>query len=122
MQREEMEMTARRTIDVDELRAVALDRIRRRRNFVAHVVAYLIGSLTLAIVWATTEYQNAGGWPTGFRTGRQNHDWDPWIMYPLIAGAIALGIHAWVAFGRRPATELEIAQEIERLRSGQVSA
>jgi hypothetical protein len=117
-----MEMAAQRTIDLDELRAAALDRIRRRRNFVTHVLAYLIGSLTLAIVWATTEYQNAGGWPTGFRTGRQNHDWEPWIMYPLIAGAIALGVHAWVAFGRRPATEWEVANEIERLRSRQVSA
>jgi 2TM domain-containing protein len=115
-------MTSGRTIDVDELRAVALDRIRRRRNFVAHVFAYLIGGLTLVIVWATTEYRNAGGWPTGFRAGRENHDWDPWIMYPLIAGALALGVHAWIAFGRRPASEREIEQEIERLRSRRLSA
>ena len=115
-------MTAERTIDVDELRALAVERIRRRRNFMTHVVAYLIGSLTLAVVWATSEYQNAGGWPTAFRTGRQNHDWDPWIMYPLIAGAIALGVHAWIAFGRRPVGELEIAAEIDRLRSRRVSA
>jgi 2TM domain len=110
-----------RTIDVDELRSLALDRIRRRRNFVTHIVAYVVGSLALGIIWATTEYQNAGGWPTGFRTGRENHDWDPWIMYPLIAGAIALGVHAWIAFGRRPATERQIVDEIERLRSRQVS-
>jgi hypothetical protein len=109
-------MTAQPTIDLDRLRALALDRIRRRRNFVTHVVASVIGSLTLAIVWATTEYQNAGGWPTGFRTGRQNHDWDPWLMYPLIAGAVALGVHAWIAFGRRPVSEREIAAEIERQR------
>jgi hypothetical protein len=115
-------MTVERTIDLDELRSLALDRLKRRRNFVTHLFAYLIGSLTLAIVWAATEYQNAGGWPTGFRTGRQDHDWDPWIMYPLIAGAIALGVHAWIAFGRRPATELEIAREIERLGSRRVSA
>jgi hypothetical protein len=120
--RKEIEMAAARTIDVDELRAVALDRIRRRRNFVTHVFATLVGSLVLAIVWATTEYQNAGGWPTAFRTGRQNHDWDPWIMYPLIAGAIALGVHAWIAFGRRAASEREIAEEIERLRSRRESA
>jgi hypothetical protein len=115
-------MTAERTIDVDNLRAAALDRIRRRRNFVTHVFAYLIGSLTLAIVWSTTEYQNADGWPTALRTGRQHHDWDPWIMYPLVAGALALGIHAWIAFGRRPTSERDIAAEIERLRSRRGSA
>jgi hypothetical protein len=107
-----------RTIDVDELRAAAVERIRKRRNFVTHVFAYFVGSLTLAIVWSTIEYQNAGGWPTGFRTGRQNHDWDPWIVYPLVVGAIALGVHAWIAFGRRPASEREIAEEIDRLRRG----
>jgi hypothetical protein len=107
-----------RTIDVDELRAAAVGRIRKRRHFLTHVFAYLVGSLTLAIVWSTNEYRNAGGWPTGFRTGRQHHDWDPWIVYPLIVGAIALGVHAWIAFDRRPASEREIAEEIERLRSG----
>jgi hypothetical protein len=112
------EGTTQRTIDVEDLRLVALGRIKRRRNFGTHVFAYLVGSLTLAVVWSASEYQNADGWPTAFRTGRQDHDWDPWIMYPLIAGAVALAVHAWIAFGRRPVGEQEIAQEIERLRVG----
>src|SRR5215210_8873671 len=74
--------------ETDELRALATERIRRRRNFQLHIAAYILGTLTVTIVWAVTEYHNAGGWPTGFRTGRQNHDWDPWIIYPLIAGTI----------------------------------
>src|SRR5215210_440661 len=113
--------TTTRTLDLDQhehdLRAQALDRIRRRRSFLTHLVAHLIGSIFLAIVWAITEYHNAGGWPTGLRTGRMNHDWDPWIIYPLIAGTLALAVHAWIAFGRSPATEREIAYEVERLRS-----
>ena len=44
-----------------------------------------------------------------------HHDWDPWILYPLIAGTLSLGVHAWVALSRRRATEGEIAREIERL-------
>ncbi len=101
-----------------ELRALAIDQIARRRRFQLHAVAYVIGTIFVTIVWAVTEYHNAGGWPTGFRTGRMNHDWDPWIIYPLIAGTLALLTHAWIAFGREPATEREIAREIERLRSG----
>jgi 2TM domain len=104
-----------------ELRARALDRIRRRRNFVTHLFATLLGSLLVTIIWATTEYSNAGGWPTGFRTGRNNHDWDPWIMYPLAAGAVALAVHAWIAFGRRPPTEREIDGEIKRIQTGSYS-
>ena len=99
----------------DDLWTIARDRIRHRRNFVSHVIAHGIGSLFLIIVWATTEYHNAGGWPTGFRTGRQNHDWDPWIMYALFAGTLAVVVHAWVAFGRRPLTEADIRREAGRI-------
>jgi len=99
-----------------ELRELAIERIDRRRRFRLHVAAHAVGSVFLIVVWALTEYHNAGGWPTGFRTGRMNHDWDPWIIYPLIAGTLALGTHWWAAFGREPAGEHEIAREMERLR------
>jgi hypothetical protein len=100
-----------------ELRSVAVERIRKRRNFWAHATVHLVGSVFLIAVWAMTEYRNAGGWPTGFRTGRVNHDWDPWIIYPLVAGTLALMLHAWIVFVRRPTTEDEIAREIERLET-----
>ena len=99
----------------DELRAQALDRIRRRRNFWTHAVANTILCLFLILIWATSEYNNAGGWPTGFRTGRENRDWDPWIIYPLIPLNLALAAHAWIAFWRRPPTEAEVTREIERI-------
>jgi hypothetical protein len=100
----------------DELRHAAIGAVRRRRNFRVHLVAQVFGTLLLVLIWATTEYQNAGGWPTGFRTGRNNHDWDPWIIYPVIASLVGLGVHAWVAFGRAPASESDIEREMERLR------
>jgi hypothetical protein len=100
-----------------ELRERAIERIARRRRFQVHAVAYVVGGIFLIVVWAVTEYHNAGGWPTGLRTGRMNRDWDPWIIYPLLAGTLALATHGWMAFGREPATEREIAREVERLRS-----
>ncbi len=110
-------LTADTLDDERSLRRLAVERIRRRRNFRIHLLAHLIGSVFLTVIWAVTEYNNAGGWPTGFRTGRMNHDWDPWIMYPLIAGTLAVGVHAWIAFGREPVTEAEVGREVERLRS-----
>ena len=99
----------------DELRAQALDRIRRRRNFWTHAAIHTVLCVVLIFIWATSEYNNAGGWPTGFRTGRENRDWDPWILYPLIALNLILAAHAWIAFWRRPPTEAEVGREIERI-------
>jgi hypothetical protein len=99
------------------LRERARERVRRRRNFHTHVIAHIVASAFLTLVWAITEYNNAGGWPTALRTGRMDHDWDPWIIYPLMAGTLALGAHAWIAFGPRAETETEIEREIERLRA-----
>jgi len=100
-----------------ELRELAIERITRRRRFQLHALAHVLGSIFVIVVWAVTEYHNAGGWPTGFRSGRMNHDWDPWVIYPLIAGTLALATHGWIAFKSEPATERKIAREIERLRS-----
>lgn len=106
----------------DDLRRLALARIQGRRRFAVHLIAHVVGSIFLTLIWAVTEYHNAGGWPTGFRTGRMNHDWDPWIMYPLIAGTLAVAVHAWIAFGSAPVTDDDVDREIERLRSSRVSS
>ena len=99
----------------ETLRDVARHRLARKRRFQTHLLFHVVGLLVLAGVWAATEYQNAGGWPTGFRTGRQNHDWDPWIIYPVIAAFVFLAIHAWHTFARRPMSGVEIRREMERL-------
>ncbi|MDQ3778203.1 MAG: 2TM domain-containing protein [Actinomycetota bacterium] len=98
-----------------ELREEALRQIDRRRKLQMHVLGYLVGMPMLILIWAATEYQNAGGWPTGFRTGRQNHDWDPWIIYPLIAGTIFLVVHALAVYRARPTSEADIEHEVARL-------
>ena len=87
-----------------ELRREAIRQIERKRKLQAHVLGYALLNVTLIALWAMTEYQNAGGWPTGLRTGRMNHDWDPWIIYPLIATTVGLGVHWWTAVGRTAPT------------------
>jgi hypothetical protein len=95
-------------------RARAVRTIERRRRFQAHVAFQALLVAVLAIVWAVSEYHNAGGWPTGFRTGRQAQDWDPWIVYPALVAVTAVGIHAWHLFGRKEITESDIRRELAR--------
>ena len=70
----------------------------------------------LVLVWATSEYHNAGGWPTqGFSQSSGIHDvWNFWIVYPVIAWVLIMAGRAWSVFGRHDITEDEVQREIER--------
>jgi len=45
-------------------RRQAIKQIERRRHFRVEIVAGAIGMTMLIAIWATSEYHNAGGWPT----------------------------------------------------------
>ena len=96
-------------------RDAALASLRAKRKFQANLLKALVLVPVLVGIWAITEYHNAGGWPTAFATGRRNRDWDPWIIYPLVAIGAYLGVSGWLAYQRRPITEVDIDREMERL-------
>lgn len=62
------------------------------------------------VIWATSEYHNAGGWPTGgFSQSSGIHDvWNSWIIYPLIALGLFITARAWSVYGRKPISKKEI--------------
>jgi hypothetical protein len=65
----------------------AIQRIDRRRRFWIRASVGTLGMIIVVVVWALTEYHNAGGWPTnGFSQSSGIHDvWNYWIIYPAIA-------------------------------------
>jgi hypothetical protein len=72
------------------------------------------------VIWAISEYHNAGGWPTkGFsQSSSIPHEWNIWIIYPVLGLGFILAIEAWNTFARKPITESEIQREIDRLKRG----
>ena len=97
-------------------REQAIKQIERRRRYLIGTAISTVGMLLLAVIWATTEYHNAGGWPThGFSQSSGIHDvWNIWIIYPAIAWAFltaALGLDVYL---RKPISESKIQREIER--------
>ena len=72
--------------ETEELaRQQAIKQIERRRHFHIHAIATAVGTFILVIIWALSEYHNAGGWPTqGFSQSSGIHDvWNFWIVYPV---------------------------------------
>jgi H+/Cl- antiporter ClcA len=105
------------TGDEQHLRQLALKQIELKRNFHIHAFAYLAGSIALTLIWAISEYHNAGGWPShGFsQSSSIPHVWNIWIIYPVLGWGLAVAIHGWSTYKRKPITEHEITREIQRL-------
>ena len=97
-------------------RQQAIKQIERRRRFWVRAAIGTLGLVVLVIIWAMTEYHNAGGWPTeGFSdsSGIPNV-WNDWIIYPAIAWVLFLAADALLVFRNRPISEAEINREIDR--------
>jgi hypothetical protein len=81
-----------------DLRDQALRRLKKKRDFRGHVMAYVLVNALLIGIWAVTG--------AGFF----------WPVFALLGWGIGLGMNAWDAYGRRPITEDDIRREEERLR------
>lgn len=102
--------------DDDLARQQAIRQIERRRHFHIELAVACVAIVVLVVIWATSEYHNAGGWPThGFSQSSGIHDvWNYWIIYPVIGIALVLSARAWSVYRRRPIGESEIQRELDR--------
>jgi H+/Cl- antiporter ClcA len=103
--------------DGDQLaRQQAIRQIERRRRFWISAIWSAIGMMILVVIWAVSEYHNAGAWPVhGFSQSSGIHEvWNFWIVYPLGAWLLVLAAHGWFVYGNKPISESEIKREIER--------
>ena len=97
-------------------RQQAIQQIQRRRRFQIRITTGTLGMMILTIIWALTEYHNAGGWPaSGFsQSSAIPNVWNYWIIYPAIAWALLTAADTWRVYGRKPIPETEIRREIDR--------
>jgi len=104
----------------NEERQQAIQQIKRRRRFQIELVVSGIGMMFLVLIWATSEYHNAGGWPTqGFSQSSGIHDvWNYWIIYPLGAWVLIMAGRAWSVYRHRDISESDIQREVDRRAGG----
>ena len=82
----------------DALREEAVTRLKKKRDFAMHVLIYLLVNGFLVVVWAVTSGDFF------------------WPIFPIAGWGIGLAANAWEVYGRRPISEAEIRQEMDRLR------
>jgi 2TM domain len=82
--------------DLNGRRQAAIKRIRAKRALGLHATIYLAVNPLLIAVWALT--------------GRGYF----WPIWPILGWGLALGLHYWTVFLRRPISEDEIRREMEK--------
>ena len=82
----------------DALREAAVTRLRKKRDFATHVQIYLLVNSFLVVIWAVTSGDYF------------------WPIFPIAGWGIGLAANAWDVYGRKPISEGEIRQEMDRLR------
>ncbi len=107
--------------DEEQLRKLAVEQIERKRRFYTRTFGAGAVAVLLVIIWAITEYHNANGWPTnGFsQSSGIYHEWNSWIIYPIIGLSLFVAIDWLQTHRRRPITEDEIRREMDRLHGAQ---
>jgi hypothetical protein len=85
-----------------DLRAEAVKRLNKKREFNAHLVSYILINLVVWAIWGVI-YVASGAW-------------FPWPAFVTLGWGIGVAFHAWDVYGRKPITEEEILREEARLR------
>jgi uncharacterized membrane protein len=84
-------------IQGDDLRALARSRLVKRREFTAHLAAYVFVNVLVVAIWASTG--------AGFF----------WPVFPILGWGIGVFFHGWDTYSE-PLSEDRIDREVERLR------
>jgi 2TM domain-containing protein len=80
-------------------RELALARLKKRREFQNHLVAYVVVNLAVWALWAAT----GAGYP-----------WPAWLTG---FWGIGLVLNGWDVYLRRPITDADVEREITRLHT-----
>jgi hypothetical protein len=97
-------------------RQQAIKQIERKRHFWIGAVMGTLAMAVLTLIWAMSEYHNAGGWPTdGFsQSSGIPNVWNYWIIYPAIAWVFLTVAGGLPVYLRKPVSERDIRHEMER--------
>jgi hypothetical protein len=81
-----------------DLREQAIEQLKKKRDFRAHVFIYLAVNAMLVVVWVVIG--------RGFF----------WPIFPILGWGVGVAANAWDVYGRKPISEDEIRRETERLQ------
>ena len=102
----------------DPARTLAQRHLEHVRKFRLYLFVYLVSMVVLTPVWIVTQYESSPGWPKHLSSrSRYPGDWDPWLIWVALVGAVIVAIAGYRVYTDRHDSPAELEQEIERLKS-----
>jgi len=83
-----------------DLRGQAVESLKKKRDFKAHLLVYLLINAFLVVIWAVSKDGDDFFWP----------------IFVIVGWGIGVVANAWDVYGRKPISEDEIRREQDRLR------
>lgn len=93
-------MSAPELPDRTELRDRAVKNLKKRRDFHAHLLVYVLVNAFFVVIWAVTM-------PGGFF----------WPLFPLVGWGIGVAMNAWDVYRGGEPAEDQVRAEMDRLRT-----
>ncbi len=93
-------MSAPELPDRTELRDRAVKNLKKRRDFHAHLLVYVLVNAFFVVIWAVTM-------PGGFF----------WPLFPLVGWGIGVAMNAWDVYRGGEPAEDQVRAEMDRLQN-----
>lgn len=102
----------------DALRKLARQHVEHVRKLRLYVFVYVLSMIVLTPVWIVTQYETSPGWLKHLSSrSRYPGDWDPWLIWVALVGAVLVAVAGYRVYSDRAETPAEIERELERLKA-----
>jgi len=102
----------------EALRKLALRHLEHVRKFRLYLFVYLLSMVVLTPIWIVTQYETSPGWLEHLSSrSRYPGDWDPWLIWVALVGAVLVAIAGYRVYADRTDTPAELEREIERMKT-----
>jgi hypothetical protein len=101
----------------EALRELARRHLEHVRKLKLYVFVYLLSMVVLTPVWIVTQYETSPGWLKHLSSrSRYPGDWDPWLIWVALVGAVLVAVAGYRVYADRTDTGADIEREAERLK------
>ncbi len=103
--------------DDEAVRALAQRHLEHVRKFKLYLFVYVLSLVVLTPTWIITQYESSPGWLEHLSSrSRYPGDWDPWLIWVALVGAVIVAIAGYRVYTDRNDDPAELEREIERLK------